>query len=93
MPRQDRDARREYNREYQRRWYRANRELHMRRVLSVNRYRRMRGKEYVDDLKRVPCADCGVKYPPYVMDFDHVRGEKMGTLSRLRNSRLAGRSL
>lgn len=24
-----------------------------------------------------PCADCGVKYPPEVMDFDHVRGEKL----------------
>lgn len=26
--------------------------------------------------KDVPCADCGVRYPSYVMDFDHVRGEK-----------------
>lgn len=23
------------------------------------------------DLRRVPCADCGKTYPPYVMDFDH----------------------
>jgi|ERR671936_2466372 hypothetical protein len=89
MPRKDPDARREYNREYQRRWYKANRELHMERVLKVNRRRRELGKDYVDDLKRVPCADCGVKYPPYVMDFDHVRGEKQVNLSRLRNSRLA----
>ncbi|MBV9172862.1 MAG: hypothetical protein JOZ81_22600 [Chloroflexi bacterium] len=66
----------------------ANRELHMQRVLKVNRRRRELGKDYVDFLKRVPCADCGVKYPPYVMDFDHVRGEKQINLSRLRNSRL-----
>ena len=26
--------------------------------------------------KDQPCADCDVKYPPHVMDFDHVRGEK-----------------
>ena len=76
MRRRDPDARREYNREYQRRWYQSNRELHVQRVLNVNRRRRERGKDYVDTLKRVPCADCGVEYPPYVMDFDHVRGEK-----------------
>lgn len=23
------------------------------------------------DLRRVPCADCGGSFPPYVMDFDH----------------------
>lgn len=23
-----------------------------------------------------PCSDCGLKYPHYVMDFDHVRGKK-----------------
>ena len=26
--------------------------------------------------KDVPCIDCGKRYPPYVMDFDHVNGEK-----------------
>lgn len=25
----------------------------------------------VNDLKNAPCVDCGVRYPPYVMDFDH----------------------
>ena len=24
------------------------------------------------DFKSVPCADCGVTYPHYVMDFDHL---------------------
>jgi len=27
-------------------------------------------------LKDAPCVDCGVKYPSYVMQFDHVRGKK-----------------
>ena len=89
MPRKDPDARREYNREYQHGWYKANRELHMQRVLKVNRRRREQGKSYVDDLKRAPCTDCGASYPPYVMDFDHVRGDKSLNLARLRNGRLA----
>lgn len=30
----------------------------------------------MDALKSVPCMDCGNKFPPECMDFDHVRGEK-----------------
>ena len=56
MPRKDPQARREYQREYQRRWY---------------------------------LVDCGVAYPPFVMDFDHVHGQKSLNVSKLRNSRLA----
>lgn len=32
--------------------------------------------------KSKPCADCGHSYPPYVMDFDHVRGQKKFELSQ-----------
>lgn len=28
-----------------------------------------------------PCYDCGEEYPPEVMEFDHVRGEKEFTIS------------
>ena len=33
--------------------------------------------------KSVPCTDCGVAYPPYVMQFDHVpnRGPKLFNIS------------
>ena len=30
-----------------------------------------------------PCLDCGVSYPYYVMEYDHVRGEKKERLNRL----------
>lgn len=33
-------------------------------------------KEIIKSAKDVSCQDCGVKYPWYVMDFDHVRGKK-----------------
>lgn len=26
---------------------------------------------FIADIKDVPCMDCGVKYPPVCMDFDH----------------------
>jgi hypothetical protein len=81
------DARREYNREYQRKWYRKNRELHLARVQRVIRRLRAETKKYLDECKRQPCTDCGLSYPPYVMDFDHVRGDKVANLSQLRNGR------
>lgn len=33
------------------------------------------------DLKNKPCADCGVEYPYYVMQYDH-RGDKIDDVSR-----------
>jgi hypothetical protein len=30
-----------------------------------------------------PCMDCGVKYPYYVMDFDHVNGKKTTHISEM----------
>jgi hypothetical protein len=29
-------------------------------------------RQLVQTLKAVPCADCGVRYPHYIMDFDHL---------------------
>ncbi len=38
---------------------------------------------WVDSLKDVPCVDCGESFPAECMDFDHVRGEKLFTISHL----------
>ena len=38
---------------------------------------------FIEALKDVPCADCGIKYPPVCMDFDHLpQYEKKFTISR-----------
>lgn len=34
-------------------------------------------------LKNKPCTDCHLEYPPYVMQFDHVRGEKYKAVGQL----------
>jgi hypothetical protein len=44
-------------------------------------------KELLRALKAVPCADCGVRYPRWIMDFDHVMGEKLFNLSTNLRSR------
>lgn len=40
-----------------------------------------KGKELVNKYKDVPCADCGHKYPPCVMDFDHIKDTKKFTIA------------
>lgn len=32
--------------------------------------------------KDVPCADCGVQYPPCVMDFDHIEDNKIANVNK-----------
>jgi hypothetical protein len=33
--------------------------------------KRLAIQEYLKEVKAVPCMDCGVQYPSYVMDLDH----------------------
>lgn len=40
---------------------------------AIERKARQSRKTFIDSLKQnKPCSDCGVVYPPYVMDFDHL---------------------
>lgn len=58
----------------------ANRE----KVNLWNRRSRKIVRDFVTSLKTGPCTDCGQKFAPYVMQFDH-RGGKAYTVSRMRN--------
>lgn len=41
-------------------------------------------RQMLQELKKVPCMDCGKIYPPYVMDFDHRDpSEKVLNLSKV----------
>ena len=48
-------------------------QAHMRRQIE-------RIKTLVREAKALPCKDCNLSYPSYVMDFDHVRGKKRFTI-------------
>lgn len=45
--------------------------------------RRAEMRELVDQQKDQPCIDCGKKWPPVAMDFDHVRGDKIMDVARM----------
>lgn len=46
------------------------------RSRDITKNRMLAASAVIEAAKDAPCADCGVKYPPFVMDFDHVRGTK-----------------
>ncbi len=62
---------------------------------SVEAYKQYHAERYkmkqkiLEDLKSVPCADCGGTFPHYVMEFDHVpeRGPKKYNITNGANHR------
>jgi 5-methylcytosine-specific restriction endonuclease McrA len=52
---------------YDRRYKQTHKDLYRR----IRQRRRAKLKEHVRKLKDRPCADCGRRFPYYVMDFDH----------------------
>jgi hypothetical protein len=66
-------------REAERKWYLENRQ----RVVDKKTRKKARLRALVRAAKSRPCSDCGVEYPYYVMDFDHVTGDKVMIISDL----------
>jgi hypothetical protein len=64
---------------YRRQHYLANKADYYRRL----RERNERLRQMILSAKAKPCADCGVQYAPWQMDFDHVRGVKVRGLANI----------
>lgn len=55
------------------RYYAKNKDKHYEGIKAL----RQKKLAYIREYKTgKPCLDCGVLYPPYVLDFDHPPGEK-----------------
>lgn len=67
----------------QRAWYEANRTRHVANVAARGATQMAIVRAYIREAKDRPCADCSIRYPWYVMDFDHVRGKKVSDISRM----------
>jgi len=60
------------------------------RYKKVARKRDIELKLFMAKLKDKPCMDCNTKYPPYVMDFDHLdKKNKVAEISYLKRHRVA----
>ena len=73
MPLKDPEKRREYHRQYMKRWYQQNKETHIAYVRAWNAKNTAAIRETVERLKDVPCPDCGQRFPAECMDFDHLK--------------------
>jgi len=79
VPAKDKDKQRAYAQKH----YAANRQNVIARAAAYSKISRVAIKELIIEHKSKPCTDCGVQYPFYVMQFDHVRGKKKFNLSRV----------
>lgn len=57
---------------YVRNHYRANKNTYKKNI----KRRQKEIKNYIHEKKSVPCSDCEIKYPSYVMEFDHLKNKK-----------------
>lgn len=75
---------------YCRDYYRRNKK----RFFDYRKQYRLRISQILRKAKDVPCADCGKKYPYWVMDFDHLDGSiKLDKLSSIALTRLSPKVL
>lgn len=65
--------------------YRANKDYYRAKSREGNARAIAKAKEFLKEKKNVPCADCKKSYPDYVMDFDHVSGNKVGNIANMVN--------
>lgn len=82
MPYKDPEAERAYQRSY----YANNpdyREKQNLRTAKNTALRRESVLKVVVELKSHPCTDCGNKFPPICMDFDHISRNKVANVSRM----------
>lgn len=71
----------EKQREYDRKWQATKRQKPG--YVNAARIKRL---EWVKEQKdNKPCTDCDVRYPYYVMDFDHIGTDKVAGISRLKH--------
>ena len=73
----------EKQKEAQARYYRENKV----KLQNLKRERTNKLRLYIQEIKsNTPCTDCGIQYPSYIMDFDHIpeRGKKEYDISNLK---------
>jgi hypothetical protein len=73
--------------EYQSDYYIKKKQNEPRYYLDRNKISKKLYADFYNGLKSKPCVDCGIEYPPYVMEFDHLDGStKESDISMMRRN-------
>lgn len=57
--------------------------LHVKDRAYYNKIRKLNKQNIINSFKTDTCADCKLSYPPYVLDLDHIDGDKNGNVSAM----------
>lgn len=78
--------------QYAKTWYRQNKDkirlyhktlkYRLCKKKSMNKWIQ-RKQDYVYKIKSNPCMDCGNKFNPWQMEFDHIKGKKVWCVGRM----------
>lgn len=63
--------------------YQRNKQLYIDRTKE----RRQELRDFVNQLKDKPCTDCGIKFHPAAMDFDHLNNKEFEISKMILNGR------
>jgi hypothetical protein len=74
---------------YHRRYYRDHRASIVARRKLTDKAKRERLRAIVIAAKQVACAGCGNEHEHWIMQFDHVRGRKLGDIATLVGRRVS----
>lgn len=74
---------------YVRQHYRDNAALYKQRASESRKRAIQRNRQYVNEIKSRPCADCFNCFAPCAMDFDHINGDKDNSIARLASSSIS----
>lgn len=57
-------------------WYKKNKEKRKAAIKKNKNKLKSTRRKWLNEIKSAPCTDCNKKYPPVVMDFDHIKDKK-----------------
>lgn len=66
-----------------RRHYESNKAVMKARARIAKKLQAVKMLAYVNSLKEAPCTDCGLRFHPFVMDFDHIGDDKHKNVSTM----------
>lgn len=59
------------------------------RILAERKRQADERQQWLNSLKIAPCTDCKLKFPYYVMEWDHCRGKRKYSISEMRAHSIA----